>query len=45
MKKYYDSPEFEVIKLTLSDSVLNLSEGESGSSGGGYIDPGELEEG
>ena len=44
MKRCYNSPEFGVIKLTLTDSVLNISEGESGASGGGYIDPGEEEQ-
>lgn len=44
MKNNYESPEFEFIKLTLSDGVLNVSQGENGASGGGYIDPGEEEE-
>lgn len=45
MKNNYESPEFEFIKLTLSDGVLNVSQGENGASGGGYIDidPGEEE--
>lgn len=37
MKRLYKSPEFEIVKLTLSENILNISEGESGSSGG-YIE-------
>lgn len=37
MKKNYESPEFEVKKLILSDSVLTISQGE-GYGGGGVIE-------
>ncbi len=40
MKKIYESPDFEVVRITLSDTILTISEGESGASGGGYIEPG-----
>ncbi len=39
MKKKYISPELEIEKITLSVDVLNVSQGEHGSSGGGYIPP------
>lgn len=41
--KIYESPEFEIVKVNLSDSVLNISQGESGQSGGIINDPGEEE--
>lgn len=43
MKKDYRSPQIEVVKLTFSTSILNISEGESGASGGFIEDPGEEE--
>lgn len=41
MKKIYESPDFEVVRITLSDTILTISEGESGESGGGSIVPGD----
>ena len=43
MSKFYESPEFEIVKINLSNCVLNISEGESGQSGGVINDPGEEE--
>lgn len=34
MKKAYESPEFEIVKLSLSADVLGVSEGEVGTSSG-----------
>ena len=39
MNKKYISPELEIVKFTLSADVLGVSQGEQGSSGGGYIPP------
>lgn len=39
MNKKYISPELEIVKLTLSADVLGVSQGEQGSSSGGYIPP------
>ena len=39
MKKKYISPELEIEKIRLSADVLGVSQGEQGSSGGGYIPP------
>ena len=41
MNKKYISPELEIVKFTLSADVLSVSQGEQGSSGGGYIPPGD----
>lgn len=41
--KIYESPEFEIVKVTLSDNILNVSEGESGQGSGIINDPGEEE--
>ena len=43
MKRKYESPELEIVKFTLSADVLTVSEGEQGSSGGGFIPPDEDE--
>lgn len=45
MEKIYYSPEFEVVRLSLSDKicVIAVSKDESGQSSG-FIDPGEEEE-
>ena len=45
LRKKYISPEFENIKLNILTSVLNISQGENGASGGFIEDPGEEEEG
>lgn len=39
MKKYYESPEIEKIKISLSEDVLTISQGESGASGGFIEEP------
>lgn len=47
MKKAYESPEFEIVKLSLSADVLGVSEGEIGTSSGFIEEPDpdmELEE-
>ena len=41
MKKKYISPELEIVKLSLSADVLTPSQGEQGSSSGGYVPPDE----
>lgn len=43
MNKYYESPDFEIIKLDLSDCVLNhVSEGEISQISGDIEEPGDF---
>ena len=39
MKRKYESPEFEIVKFTLSADVLTVSEGEHSTSSGYIIPP------
>ncbi len=46
MKKYYESPELEKIKISLSEDVLTISQGEDGGSSGFIEEPEDgMEEG
>lgn len=39
MKKLYDSPELELVKLNLLDSLMDVSKDENYASGGDIEDP------
>lgn len=42
MKNYYESPEFEIKRVVLTEDVLTISEGEIVKPTGGFIeDPDE----
>lgn len=41
MKKDYETPEFELHSLKLSDSVMNISGGEGNADDGALAGPGE----
>lgn len=44
MIKIYESPDLEVVKFTISTSILSISEGEDGKSSGFIENPdGDME--
>ena len=45
MKRIYDSPEFEMIKLELTDAICIDSKTEGGAGGGDWGGNGEFSEG